>query len=101
MGVAACQSDLEKKASSDCFSEVTDYSSPGAGILMLKGHFYHTESILVRDADTHAQVAGGTPDTDRSTFTFTGVPSGSHYYEVIASCDGGQSTLVTQTFDVM
>lgn len=97
--LAGCTDDLAQRAS-ECFSDVSGYSSPAAGVLTLQGHFYTTESILVRDATTHAQVAGGTPATDRTSFSFVGLPSGSHSYEIIASCNSGQNTVLTQTFVV-
>ena len=95
--ISGCSDDLAQRAT-ECFSDVTGYTSPAAGVLTLQGHFYTTESILVRDAATHVQVAGGTPATDRTSFTFTSMPSGSHYYEIIASCNSGQNAVLTQTF---
>ena len=97
--VSGCSEDLAQRAS-ECFSDVSGYTSPAPGVLTLQGHFYTTESILVRDAGTHAQVAGGTPASDRTSFSFTGVPSGSHTYEIVASCNSGQNTVLTQTFIV-
>jgi hypothetical protein len=97
--VSGCSEDLAQRAT-ECFSDVSGYTSPAPGVLTLQGHFYNTESILVRDFTTHAQVAGGTPASDRTSFTFTGVPSGSHSYEVIVSCNSGQNTLLTETFVV-
>ena len=98
-GVSACSDDLAQRAT-ECFSDVSGYASPATGVLTLQGHFYSTESILVRDGATHTQIVGGTPATDRTSFTFTGVPSGSHYYEIIASCNSGQNAVLTQTFVV-
>lgn len=95
--LAGCSEDLAQRAS-ECFSDVSGYTSPAAGVLTLQGHFYTTESILVRDAATHVQVAGGTPATDRTSFSFINVPSGTHSYEVIASCNSGQNTVFSQTF---
>src|ERR1019366_10706135 len=97
--VSGCADDLAQRAT-ECFSDVSGYASPAPGVLTLQGHFYSTESILVRDAATHTQVAGGTPASDRTSFSFTGVPSGSHSYEVIASCNSGQNTVLTQIFVV-
>jgi hypothetical protein len=86
--LAGCGEDLEAKAAGeDCFTSITGYTSPATGVLTFQGHFFDNESILVRDAETNAQVASGTPATDRSSFTFTGIPSGMHSYDVYVSCE--------------
>jgi hypothetical protein len=98
--LAACEDDLAAKANSTCFSDLSDVTSPATGVLTLTGHFFDNESIIVRDASTHTQVASGTPATDRPTFTFTSIPSGSHSFDIIASCDNGQEDLGTRVVTV-
>lgn len=98
--VGGCEDSLAEKASSTCFSDLTGTTSPTTGALTLQGHFFSNESILVRDASTNALVASGTPSTDRDVFTFTGLPSGSHSYTIIASCSAGQETLGTEVVTV-
>ena len=74
---------------SQCLSWIKDYSSPAPGYLTLTGGFYSNESILIRDSGGNL-LASGTPATDRSSFTFSGLPSGARQLTIIASCDAGQ-----------
>lgn len=95
-GVTACgESQMAKAAGEDCLTTYEGYTSPGPGVVTFTGKFYDSESVLLRDAGTHTLIASGTPATDRSSFTFTGIPSGTHDYEVVISCSQVASGQVT------
>ncbi|HEY4320416.1 MAG TPA: hypothetical protein VGM77_04480 [Gemmatimonadales bacterium] len=81
-----------------CKTDVTGVSSPTTGAITLAGQFYASESVIIRDGTT--QIASGTPATDRTAFTFTSVPSGTHSWEILISCDAGQDDLGMTTFVV-
>lgn len=66
---------------------------------MLHGEFHSNESVLVQESDGTV-IAEGTPDSDRSTFTFTGVPSGDHNYHIVISCDDGRNDLGSYEFNI-
>lgn len=95
--VAGCD---ERTSTATCLSTYDSYTSPTTGVLTLQGHFLSNESILVRDAATNNLVASGTPATDRTSFSFTNIPSGTHGYDIVASCDAGQETIHTGVFDI-
>ncbi|HEY4320923.1 MAG TPA: hypothetical protein VGM77_07025 [Gemmatimonadales bacterium] len=95
-GVSGCgESQMAKAAGEDCLTTYEGYTSPAVGVVTFTGKFYDNESVLLRDASTHALVASGTPATDRSSFTFTGIPSGTHDYEVVISCENATAGQVT------
>jgi hypothetical protein len=74
-----------------CKTDVSSITSPTAGVVTLNGSFYSTESVIIRDGGT--QVVSGTPASDRSSFSFVDVPSGTHSWHIIISCDQGQDDL--------
>ena len=79
-------------------------SSPTVGALTFHGNFYQNETLKLTyvDAGGQAHVVSGTPATDRTTFTLTGLPSGTRVYEISVSCDAngshelGNTTLTVQ-----
>jgi hypothetical protein len=97
-GTLGCAGD---RSSAKCMSTVTGVSSPATGALTLRGNFYSNESIIVRDEQTNTQVASGTPASDRTSFTFTGITSGFHTFEIIASCDAGQVDIGGETVTIL
>jgi hypothetical protein len=99
--VIGCGSDSEDGdgPSADCRTSVESISSPSAGFAMLHGSFYSDESVIIQETDGTV-IAQGTPDSDRSTFTLSGVPSGDNHYEIIISCDAGRNDLGTFQFQI-
>ena len=89
---AACSSDSESGNSADiCKTNVTATSSPTTGALTLTGQFYADETVILQYSDgNQTRSATGTPATDRSAFTLTGLPSGDKTYTLIISCAAGQ-----------
>lgn len=98
LSVIGC--DERNSTDAQCRSTVDSYTSPATGVLTLQGHFYANESILIRNVQGNALVASGTPASDRTSFTFTNIPSGTHGYDIIASCDAGQETVTSGVYDV-
>lgn len=78
---------------------MTSITSPSAGFAMLHGNFYSDESVIIQETDGTV-IAQGTPDSDRSTFTLGGVPSGTHNYQIVISCDDGRDNLGSFSFTV-
>ena len=97
--VLGCGDDSENPngPSADCSTSVDNVTSPGAGFAMLHGSFYDNESVIIQETDGTV-IAQGTPDSNRSTFTLGGVPSGTHRYEIVISCDAGRNDLGTYQF---
>jgi hypothetical protein len=90
----SCSTDEEDTAltSSNCETHYTNYSSPAAGVLTLTGNFFASETVLIQThaaAGSRMTVANGTPATDRTSFTFTNMPSGTHEYFLVVSCEAG------------
>ena len=85
----------------DCRSSLSMFTSPAPGTATLTGKFYWDETILIYDTATNSLVAQGTPATDRTSFTLTGLPSGRRDYVIRASSDGGQETLDEGEFTVL
>lgn len=83
-----------------CRSTLSLFTSPAPGTVTLKGQFYADESILIYDFATNSIVAQGTPATDRTSFTLTGLPSGQRDYLIKASCANGQETIDEGVFTV-
>jgi hypothetical protein len=95
-----CNNDEEADGPSvNCSTSVESISSPGPGFAMLHGNFYSNETVIIQESDG-TQIAHGTPDSDRSTFTLDGIPSGTHNYHIVVSCDAGQEDLGSFSFDV-
>ena len=72
-------------------NSVSGWSTPAAGTLTLTGHFYPDETVKLEYDDNIGvhRVANGTPATERSTLTFTGLPSGQFRPVVTVSCPSG------------
>ena len=98
--VSACGSDEENNADI-CKTEVTAASSPVTGALTLSGMFYSDETVILSylDGGITKQVSG-TPATDRTSFTLTGLPSGDKSFTVIVSCDAGRENNGSRTYTV-
>jgi hypothetical protein len=97
--VLACK-DNPSGEDAKCRSTLSTFTSPAPGVVTLTGHFYSDESIEILDLDASTVVAEGTPATDRTSFTFTGVPSGVRYYLIKVSCSAGQENLDEGDFTV-
>ena len=98
--VLGCGEDEEDGPSNDnCRTAVTSITSPSAGLAMLHGSFYSDESVIIQETDGTV-IAQGTPDSDRSTFTLSGVPSGTHSYQIVISCDAGRDNLGSFSFTI-
>lgn len=101
----ACKNPTAAEAAT-CRSSLSRFTSPAPGVVTLTGQFYKTESILIYQFDDNTSssastlVASGTPATDRTTFTFTGLQSGVHYLLIKASCNNGQENLDEGDFTV-
>jgi len=98
--IVGCGDDEEDGPSNDnCRTAVTSITSPSVGFAMLHGSFYSDESVIIQETDGTV-IAQGTPDSDRSTFTLSGVPSGTHNYQIVISCDAGRDNLGGFSFTV-
>lgn len=90
--IASCGSD---ESDPECLTSVdqNSYSSPLPGALTLNGHFFANESVVLTKVVNGAQSAfgQGTPATDRTSFTLTGLPSGTHQLFIRISCGDGES----------
>ena len=75
-----------------CFTTIDSASSPVKGALTFYGHFYPDESLLLQQTQNGSSVtiAQGTPATERTTFTLTGLPSGTNSFLRVVSCKNGQ-----------
>ncbi len=89
----ACKTNAADEGTAKCRSRLSSFTSPAPGTLTMRGQFYSDESILLYDTDRNALAAQGTPATDRTSFTFTGLPSGKSYYVIKVSCASGQENL--------
>lgn len=71
--------------------------------LNVPSHFFHNESVIMRRTvnGQTTTVASGTPDADRPSFAFTGLPSGTLTLDVVISCSPGQDDLGSATYIVM
>ncbi|MEP6781713.1 MAG: hypothetical protein ABJC26_17570 [Gemmatimonadaceae bacterium] len=84
-----------------CQTTVTGTSSPTTGALTLTGQFYANETVILQYSDgNQTRSATGTPATDRSAFTLTGLPSGEKTYTLIISCAGGQENNGSHSYTV-
>ncbi len=91
----ACHTDSETGVQHMCKTDVSSITSPAPGVITLMGKFYADESVIVTAGGV--QVGSGTPASDRTAFSFINVPSGSQTLEVIASCQGGQDHIASET----
>lgn len=84
-----------------CQTRVTSTSSPAPGALTLTGQFFADESVILQYADgNQTRSATGTPATDRTSFTLTGLPSGEKTYTLIISCAAGQENNGSHSYTV-
>ena len=94
-----CSGDSEKPTVS-CDTSVDDLiTSPAPGVATLHGEFFSNETVIVQETDGTV-IASGTPDSNRNAFSFTGIPSGTHRYEIVISCDAGREEIGGFTFDI-
>jgi hypothetical protein len=91
--------DEAEDPSGNCSTTVDSITSPGAGFAMLHGSFYSDETVIIQETDGTV-ISQGTPDSNRSTFTLSGVPSGTHRYQIVVSCDSGRDNLGSFDFVV-
>ncbi len=88
----ACSAkDPEADPGTTCDTEVTSTSSPTTGVLTMNGSFFSNETVILRYQDgTESRSALGTPATDRSSFSLSGIVSGTREFKLVISCDAGQ-----------
>ncbi|HEY4320382.1 MAG TPA: hypothetical protein VGM77_04305 [Gemmatimonadales bacterium] len=94
--LSACSgSSDDENSDRNCETTVSSKAtSPAAGALTLQGDFLPDETVILRYiSNGETRSALGTPDSERSTFTLTGLPSGKVSYHIIISCNGGQDDL--------
>jgi hypothetical protein len=92
----ACGGSLN--GSDNCNTEVTGIGSTGVGEALLRGHFYSNESVIIQNGST--QIAVYTPDASAQQIIVPNVPSGTHSWHIIISCDAGRDDLGALTFVV-
>ena len=99
---ASCGDSTPTEFTDKCETDVTGATSPVTGALTLTGNFYANESVLLQylDANGKTQQASGTPATDRTSFTLTGLPSGEKTYTIIISCSEGQENNGSHSYTV-
>jgi hypothetical protein len=96
-GSATCQTSLDYESAG-----AASVNSPATGVLTFTGQFYTTESMILGYTDN----AGAhhstpiTPTSDRTSLSFTGLPSGVRTYTVTISCEAGQDSRTTGNFSV-
>jgi hypothetical protein len=90
--LASCKEANSMGSTVSCLSQIDSAASPVAGALTFYGHFYANESLLLQTTQNSQSVtvASGTPATDRTSFTLTGLPSGTTNFFIVFSCRGGQ-----------
>jgi hypothetical protein len=95
-GVASCNADAyNPNQPADCKTDFTSYTSPAPGTVTFTGNFYSNESVILMDGDGTMTFATGTPATDRTSFTLTGLPSGTQRYKFRVSCAAGEADIAT------
>lgn len=95
-----CGSDnSEDPGGANCNTDVTSITSPAAGFATLHGDFFSNESVIIQETDGTV-ISSGTPSSNRNAFTLDGVPSGTHTYEIVISCDAGRDNLGSFTFTI-
>lgn len=87
----ACKKDSDDSGDDVCSSEIDeDYESPSTGTVTLHGSFPQGESVTLQYEDDSHTIRMFHPSSyspDRKSATFTGMPSGTHGFDVIATCD--------------
>lgn len=84
-----------------CATDITGGSSPAPGTLTLSGDFHSNETVILSFLDNGVtKQVSGTPATDRSSFTLTGLPTGDVSVSITISCDAGRENNGTRTFTV-
>lgn len=95
-----CGSDNTEEPGANCNTDVdAGVTSPAPGNATLHGQFYSDETVIIQETDGTV-ISSGTPNSDRDAFTLSGVPSGTHTYEIVISCDGGRENLGSFTFTI-
>jgi hypothetical protein len=91
----ACHPNSEESNSGDdnpnaCETSIDDTAtSPAPGALTLQGHFYEDETVILGYSDPvtgNPRTVFGTPASNRTSFTLTGLPSGTRTYLITLSC---------------
>jgi hypothetical protein len=89
----ACQTSIDDTA-----------TSPAPGALTLQGHFYEDETVILGFSDPvtgNPRTVFGTPASNRSSFTLTGLPSGTRTYLISLSCgENGSHIYASNTYTV-
>ena len=93
-GVASCGGP-DTTPLANCKTGFTSYTSPVTGAVTFTGNFYANESVILMNQDGQMTYATGTPATDRTSFTLTGLPSGTQRYQFVVSCADGQVSITT------
>jgi hypothetical protein len=90
--LASCKEAGPLGSTATCYSQIDSAASPAVGALTFYGHFSANESLLLQTTQNSKSVtvATGTPATDRTSLTLTGLPSGTTNFFVVFSCQGGQ-----------
>ena len=84
-----------------CATDITGGSSPAPGTLTLTGDFHSDESVILSFlVNGVTKQVSGTPASDRTSFTLTGLPSGDVSVSITISCDAGRENNGTRTFTV-
>ncbi|MEP6833076.1 MAG: hypothetical protein ABJB74_06760 [Gemmatimonas sp.] len=99
--MAACTATDEFEDQDICKTTVTAATSPVTGALTLSGMFYANETVILSYSENGVtKQVQGTPATDRTAFTLTGLPSGDQSVTVIISCDAGRENNGSRTYTV-
>jgi hypothetical protein len=93
-GVASCGGP-QTTPLANCKTDFTSYTSPAPGTVTFTGNFYSNESVILMDQGGTMTFATGTPATNRTSFTLTGIPSGTQRFKFRISCADGQIDIAT------
>ena len=94
---STCQTSLDYESAGGA-----SVQSPATGVLTFTGQFYTTETMLLGYTDNAGahHLIPITPTSDRTSLSFTGLPSGVRTYTVTISCEAGQDTRNSGNFNV-
>ena len=99
--ISACGGDDDSESQDICKTTITAGTSPITGALTLSGMFYSDETVILSYLDNGVtKQVSGTPATDRTSFTLTGLPSGDQSLSIIISCDAGRENNGSRLFTV-
>jgi hypothetical protein len=108
--VGSCHPNSEESNSEDdnpkaCETSINDTAtSPAPGALTLQGHFYENETVILGFSDPvtgNPTTVFGTPASNRTSFTLTGLPSGTRTYLISLSCgDNGSHIYNSYSYTV-